>query len=196
MPKKIKKQPKYVKLLLNESVKALGRVGDVVEVTPGYARNYLVPHGIAVQPTKSNLERVEEKRQEVLREEAALREQRKAMLDKMQDLEIALERRANEMGHLFGSVTASDVAAELRNHQYDIEAEDVNLLGRIDEIGRYEVEIRFDDDLKETIRVYVAPDPDSKSAMDEYAAERKAREEADREVAARAAEAAKQAAAE
>ncbi|MEM6560442.1 MAG: 50S ribosomal protein L9 [Planctomycetota bacterium] len=194
MPKKIKKQPKTVKLLLNESVKALGRVGDVVEVSPGYARNYLVPHHIAVQPTPTNLERVEEKRQEVLRQEAELREQRAAMLSKMEGLEIALERRANEMGHLFGSVTASDVAAELRNHEYAIDAEDVNLLGRIDEVGRYDVEIRFADDLKNSIRVYVAPDPDSKAAMEEYEAEKKAREEAEKEAEERAAAAAAEAA--
>src|SRR3954468_9629351 len=95
-----------VKLLLKESIKNVGRVGDVVEVSPGYARNYLLPKGLAVEPTPNNVKKIEARRKEVERQERELREQQAALIKQMEGVEVTLERRANEQGHLFGSVTA------------------------------------------------------------------------------------------
>jgi large subunit ribosomal protein L9 len=177
--RKPKKTPKTVKLLLNESVRALGRVGDVVTVSPGYARNLLIPHHLAVKPTPSNLARVEEKRKEVLRQEALKREEQAALLKKLEGFEVSVERRANETGHLFGSVTASDIATELQAKGHEIAAEEVALANRIDEVGDYEVEIIFADDLRGPITLHVQPDAESKAGIDEYQAEQKARREAE-----------------
>jgi large subunit ribosomal protein L9 len=165
---------KTQKLLLNESVKNLGKVGDVVEVATGYARNYLLPTGVAVAPTPNNLKKVEERRKEVERQERELRSKQEAMVKKLEGLELAIERRANEQGHLFGSVGATDISRALSAQGYDIAAEDVYLPGKIDRVDKYMVEIGFAADLRAAIKVYVAPDADSKSAMDAYAAEQKA----------------------
>src|SRR5277367_3112128 len=102
-----------VKLLLNESVKNVGKVGDLVEVSPGYARNFLLPKGLAVQPTPNNVKKVEERRKEVERMEREKREQQVALIKQLAGVEVTLERRANEQGHLFGSVTATDIAKSL-----------------------------------------------------------------------------------
>ena len=177
--RKPKKTPRTVKLLLNESVRALGRVGDVVEVAPGYARNYLIPGDLAMRPTPKNLERVEEKRKEVERLEAIEREKQAALLRKVQGQRFTIERRANEQGHLFGSVTASDIAARLQQDGHDVGAQFVNLFDRIDEVGESEVELLFAEEVRGPITVVVEPDPESKTAIDEYRAEEKAREEAD-----------------
>ena len=177
--RKPKKTPRTVKLLLNESVRALGRVGDVVEVSPGYARNQLIPHHLAVRPTPANMARIEEKRKEVLRQEAERREQQAALLKRLEGHEVGVERRANETGHLFGSVTASDVAAELQAEGYDVGADQVALSNRIDEVGTYDVEIIFADDLRGPIKVNVNPDAESKAGIDEYQAEQKARRDAE-----------------
>lgn len=158
-----------VKLLLRESIKNVGRVGDVVEVSPGYARNYLLPNNLAVQPTPNNIKKVEERKKEIERQERELREQQAALIKQLEGVEVTLERRANEQGHLFGSVTATDIAKALQQQGFNVEPEDVYLPGRIDRIEKYTVTVSFAEDLKTEIKVWVSPDPDSKAAMDAYA---------------------------
>lgn len=165
-----------IKLLLNESVKHLGRVGDVVKVSPGYARNYLIPKGLAIEPTPANLKRVEARRQEIERIERERREQQQALIKQLEGIEVALERRANEQGNLFGSVSATDISKSLQEQGFNIRPDDINLPGKLDRIDSYLVEIRFAEDLLTQIKVWVAPDADSKAAID---AARKAETAAD-----------------
>ena len=155
-----------IKLLLKESIKNVGRVGDVVEVSPGYARNYLLPNDLAVQPTPGNIKKVEERRKEIEKMERERREQQAALLKQLEGVEVTLERRANENGHLFGSVSATDIAKALQAQGYNIEPEDVNLLGKLDRIEKYNVRIKFAEDLATEVKVWVAPDAESKAAID------------------------------
>src|SRR5881392_2990843 len=148
------------KLLLKESIKNVGRVGDIVEVSPGYARNYLVPRGLAVQPTPNNVKKVEARRKEIER-----REQQERMIQQLSAVEVHLERRANEQGHLFGSVTATDVAKGLQAQGFNVEPEDVNLPGKLDQVRDYSVNIKFADDLAAEIKVWVHADAESKAGM-------------------------------
>jgi large subunit ribosomal protein L9 len=157
-----------VKLLLKESIKNVGRVGDVVEVSPGYARNYLLPRDLAVQPTPNNVKKVEERRKEIERQERERREQQERMIKQLEGIEVHLERRANEQGHLFGSVTATDVARGLQAQNFNVEAADVNLPGKLDQVRDYTVTIKFAEDLKAEIKVWVHADSESKAAMDAY----------------------------
>jgi large subunit ribosomal protein L9 len=165
-----------VKLLLKESIKNVGRVGDIVEVSPGYARNYLLPRDLAVQPTPGNVKKVEERRKEIERQERERREQQAALIKQLEGVEVTLERRANEQGHLFGSVSATDISKALQAQGFNIEAGDINLPGKLDQINNYTVQVKFADDLAGDIKVWVAPDADSKAAMD---AARKAAKDAE-----------------
>lgn len=169
---------KTQKLLLNKSIKHVGRAGDVVEVSSGYARNYLVPNGIAVQPTPNNLKRVEALKAEALRIEKEQRAQQEVLIGKLSSVEVAIERRANEHGHLFGSVSATDISKALAAQGFEVEAGDIYLPGKLDKIDKYNVDIGFADDLRATIKVYVSPDPDSKIAIDAYQKDRAAQEAA------------------
>ena len=162
-----------VKLLLKESIKNVGRVGDVVEVSPGYARNYLLPKDLAVEPTPGNVKKIEARRKEVERLESEKREQQKQLIEKLAGVEVTLERRANEQGHLFGSVSATDIAKSLQAQGYQVEPDDVVLPGRLDQINNYTVKVKFAEELETDIKVWVAPDAESKAAID---AARKARE--------------------
>lgn len=157
-----------VKLLLKESIKNVGRVGDIVEVSPGYARNYLLPRDLAVQPTPNNVKKVEERRKEIERQERERREGQERMIKQLEGVEVHLERRANEQGHLFGSVTATDVAKGLQAQKFNIEPEDVNLPGKLDQVRDYAVTIKFADDLSAEIKVWVHADAESKAAMEAY----------------------------
>jgi large subunit ribosomal protein L9 len=155
-----------VKLLLNESVKHVGRVGDVVEVSPGYARNYLLPHGLAVEPTPGNLKKVEARKKEIEKIERERREQQAALIKQLEGVEVTLERRANEQGHLYGAVSATEIAKALQTQGFNINADDINLPGKLDRIEKYNVTVAFADDLKTEVKVWVAPDADSKAAIE------------------------------
>src|SRR5512134_1325282 len=116
-----------VKLLLKESIKHVGKVGDIVEVSPGYARNFLLPKDLAVEPTPNNIKKIEARKKEIERLEEQRRAQQAEVVKKLEGVEVMLERRANEQGHLFGSVSATDIALQLQAQGYAVEADDINL---------------------------------------------------------------------
>ncbi len=155
-----------VKLLLKESIKNVGRVGDVVEVSSGYARNYLLPQDLAVQPTPGNIKKVEERRKEIEKMERDRRDQQAALLKTLEGVEVTLERRANENGNLFGSVSATDISKALQAQGYNVEPDDINLPVKLDRIEKYTVKIRFAEELETDLKVWVAPDAESKAAID------------------------------
>ncbi|MGA2583649.1 MAG: 50S ribosomal protein L9 [Tepidisphaeraceae bacterium] len=158
-----------IKLLLNESVKNVGKVGDIVEVSPGYARNYLVPKGLAVKPTAGNVKKIEARRLEIERLEQEKRSHQAAIIAKLAGVEVTLERKANEQGHLFGSVSATDISKALKAQGYEVNPDDVLLPGKLDRIDTYTVRIKFVEDLATDLKVWVAPDSESKALIDSAA---------------------------
>ena len=157
---------KTVKLLLNESIKNVGRVGDVVEVSAGFARNHLIPAGRACQPTPGNLKKVEERKKEIERIERERREQQAALIKQLEGVEVTLERKANDQGHLYGAVSATDVARALQAQGFNIEANDISLPGKVDHIDTYMVTVSLAEDLKTEVKVWVAPDAESKATIE------------------------------
>jgi len=155
-----------VKLLLKESVKNVGRVGDVVEVSPGFARNYLLPQHLAVEPTPGNMKKIESRRQEIERLEREKRADQERLIKQLEGVEVTLERRANEQGHLFGSVSATDIAKALQTQGFNINPDDVNLPGRLDRIDTFTVQVKLAEDLKGDVKVWVAPDAESKALIE------------------------------
>ena len=155
-----------IKLLLKESIKSVGKVGDVVEVSPGYARNYLLPKDLAVAPTPNNVKKIELRRQEIEKQERERREQQAVLIKKLEGVEVTLERRANEQGTLFGSVSATDISKALQTQGYNINPDDIYLPGKLNRIDVYTVKVQFAEDLATDMKVYVAPDAESKAAMD------------------------------
>src|SRR3954471_3327257 len=142
-----------VKLLLKESIKNVGRVGDIVDVSPGYARNYLLPRDLAVEPTPNNVKKIEARRQEIEKQERERRDQQAAMLTRLAGVELTLERRANEFGTLYGAVSATEIAKGLQALGYNVQPDDVNLPGKLDRIDTYQVRIRFAEDLETEVKV-------------------------------------------
>jgi large subunit ribosomal protein L9 len=155
-----------VKLLLQESVKHVGKVGDVVEVSPGYARNFLLPQRLAVEPTPNNLKKIEVRRQEIEKQERELREQQQTLIGKLAGVEVTLERRANEQGNLYGAVSATDISRALQAQGYNVEPDDVYLPGKLDRIETYQVVVKFAEGIETELKVWVAPDADSREAIE------------------------------
>ena len=132
-----------MELLLTKNVEHLGRLGEVVKVTPGYARNYLLPRGLAVMVTKQNLIDIEK-----ARELEAIAEQNrvsslKELAAKITEASVTIEGRANEEGHLFGSVVGAQIAAALRSKGVPVEDKQVRLEQPLKEIGVFDVEVHL-----------------------------------------------------
>ena len=144
-----------MELLLKQNVEHLGRTGDVVDVKPGYARNYLLPRGMAVLVTKSNIAEVERARAQAIAEEEARVAGLKEMGNKLADVSVTIEGKANEDGHLFGSVNASQIAAALREKDIAVDDKMVRLENPLKEIGVYDVTIHLHADVEAPIKVWV-----------------------------------------
>ncbi len=144
-----------MELLLKQRIDSLGRVGDVVDVKPGYARNYLMPLGLAVPVTKANLAQLDKARAEALVEEAQRLEQLKGQIKELGDTSITIEGRANDEGHLFGSVSKAQIVAALTEKGFPVEERHVRLEQPLREIGVFDVPVVLHSDLEATIKVWV-----------------------------------------
>src|SRR5262245_9546003 len=128
-----------LKLVLTEDVQYLGKQGDVVEVRPGYARNYLIPRGMATVPTEHNLRLLERYKIRVRQAKEARIADLKALAEQINKLEgVTIQAAATTEGHLYGSVGPADVAKALRGRNLPVDAEMVRT-DPIKEAGVYEV---------------------------------------------------------
>jgi large subunit ribosomal protein L9 len=144
-----------MEIILRQAVENLGKPGDVVKVKSGYARNYLLPHGLAYEATPGNLKRIQQERDRL---EAAENERRGAaqgIAEKLEQVSLTFSARVGEEGKLFGSVTAADVAQQLEAQGFHIEKRHIDLPEPIKALGVYRVPIRLHADVKPEVRVWV-----------------------------------------
>jgi len=144
-----------MKVLLCEDIKKLGWLGDVVEVNEGYARNYLLPQGLAKVATDGNIRSIA--KEKAKRSEERLRERRRIekAAEAVNGAEAVLAARANEQGVLFGSVSEPLIAANLRAQGFEVADEIIKLPEHIKNLGTHEVTLRFAEDVTATVRVVV-----------------------------------------
>ncbi len=145
-------------LLLLETVENLGIVGDVVKVKSGYARNYLLPHGVAEPPTPTKVEALKEQRATAQAELAAVRSEREKITQELIGASISMERSCNDQGQLYGSVTQRDISDAMIAAGYGVDVRAVRLSHPIRHIGDYHVPIQFDKDLRSEVTVTIKAD--------------------------------------
>ena len=105
---------KQIELLLLETIDNLGLVGDVVKVRPGYARNFLLPRGLAEPPSDDKIAALAEKREQARAEQARIQAEHESLIEKVHNYEITIERAANDQGVLFGGVSQHEIAEALK----------------------------------------------------------------------------------
>ena len=149
---------KKVELLLNRTIENLGLVGDVVKVKPGFARNYLLPHGFGEAPTAEKIEALKDLRAKAQAELAKLRGEREALIARMEGVAIKLIRSVNDAGILYGAVTQRDISDQLVADGYPVDMRAVRLQNPIRRIGHYSCVIQLDRDLRTEISIDVLPD--------------------------------------
>jgi large subunit ribosomal protein L9 len=144
-----------MEIILRQAVENLGTTGDVVKVKAGYARNYLLPHGLAYEATPGNLKRIQQERERL---EAAENERRGAaqtLAERLEQVSLTFSARVGEEGKLFGSVTAADIAQQLESQGFHLEKRQIDLHEPIKALGVYRVPIRLHADVKPEVRVWV-----------------------------------------
>ena len=146
-----------MEVILIENIEKLGKVGDVVKVKDGYARNYLIPKKKVLRANKENLKVFDEKKSVIEAEEKKRKEKSEEIAKKIKNLEIIIIRNAAENGQLYGSVTSKDIVKEIvLLNKIELLNEQINLKKTLKSIGVYEVEISVYTDLKIKILVIVA----------------------------------------
>lgn len=142
-------------ILLREDIDTLGGRGEIVKVRAGYARNYLLPQGLATLATKGNLKQIEQEREALLKKAAVEKATAEAQKEQMGTIELAFERKAGEGGTLFGSVTSMDIADALQAKGYEIDRRKISLKDAIKETGEYTVKVKLHRDVMLEVPVTV-----------------------------------------
>jgi large subunit ribosomal protein L9 len=145
-----------VKIVLRDDVENIGRKGDLIEVTDGYARNFLVPRGLAMKATKGVVQQAEAMRRNREARDARDREAAQALADQLTGKRIELRARAGEGGRMFGSVTSADVADAVRAQTgVEVDRRKTQLAEPIKELGAVEVPVKLHADVEVTLTVDV-----------------------------------------
>ena len=144
-----------MEIILRQAVENLGKPGDVVKVKPGYARNYLLPRGLAYEATPGNLKRIQQERDRLESAENARRDTAQGLAEKLEQVSLTFSARVGEDGKLFGSVTTTDIAQQLESQGFHVEKRQSDLHEPIKALGVYRIPIRLHADVKPEIRVWV-----------------------------------------
>jgi large subunit ribosomal protein L9 len=151
-----------MQLVLTEDVANLGRQGDLVEVKPGYGRNYLLPNGLATVPTEHNLRLLERYKQRVQAAREARIADVRVLAEQIQRVTVTIEAHANEEGHLYGSVGAPEISKALKAQNLGVEPDMVKLEGPIRECALYAVKVHLGHEIESEVKVLVVRQADKK----------------------------------
>lgn len=146
-----------MELMLIEDVMHVGRQGDVVEVRPGYGRNYLIPMGLATFVTPQAKARIDKHRSNVEALRIARVAELKVLAKKLEAVSVTIEANATAEGHLYGSVAAADIIAALDKEGFTVGLEQVQLEGALKELGLYHVKLKLAEEVEPEIKVWVVP---------------------------------------
>ena len=145
-----------MKVVLRDDVENVGRKGDLIEVTDGFARNYLVPRGLAMKATKGVVQQSEAMRRNRAARDARDRESAQALADQLSGKRIEIRARAGEGGRLFGSVTAADVVDAVRSQTgVELDRRKTQLAEPLKELGPAEVPVKLHSDVEVTLELDV-----------------------------------------
>lgn len=144
-----------MEVILRQAVENLGHPGDLVKVSAGFARNYLLPRGVAVAATEGNKKRIAQEKARLEAAEAARRQTAEEYASKVEQISLTFSARVGEEGKLFGSVTAADIAQQLVAQGHHIEKRQIDLNEPIKALGVYRVPIKLHADVKPEIKVWV-----------------------------------------
>ena len=144
-----------MEVILTENISGLGREGDIVKVSDGYARNFLIPKQLAVEAIEKNRRLLEHKSRQKINQDARQRKEAEKLASELANLSCTIPMRAGETDRLFGSVTAMDIAKALKEQVFEVDRRKIELNEPIKELGAFTVPIRINADVVAHVRVLV-----------------------------------------
>jgi len=145
-----------MKVILKENIETLGKIGDIVKVAPGYARNYLIPKGLALEATTRNAKELEHAKRQMEYKRNKVLEQARHLADKIQSTTLNLVHNAGEGDKLFGSVTNMELAESLKQQGLEIDRKIILLAEPIKHLWEYEVPVKIHPDVTASLKVVVS----------------------------------------
>jgi large subunit ribosomal protein L9 len=136
-----------MKVILKEDVRNIGTMGQIVDVADGYARNFLVPKGLAVDANVKNIRALEHAKKTIQEKAKKIRGQAQELSDKIANMTIMIKAKSGEEGKLFGSVTSMDIAEQMKNQGIDIDKKKIVIEEPIKRLGSYSVGIKLHSDV-------------------------------------------------
>lgn len=145
-----------MKVLLKNDVPKIGKKGELLDVKEGYARNFLIPNGLAIEATGGTMKQYEEEKRAGERKKAKEKEDAQALAAKIKGTTITLKHKAGDEGRLFGSITSTEIAEALKQKGFDIDKKQVVLDDPIRLVGSHDVKIKLHSEVAASLHVEVA----------------------------------------
>jgi large subunit ribosomal protein L9 len=147
-----------MKVILKEEIRKLGKMGQIVDVADGYARNYLVPRGLAVEANTKNIRSMEHAKKIIQEKSKKLKDSAENFASRISSMTLTIKAKAGEEEKLFGSVTTMDIAEALLNEGIEIDKKKISLEEPIKRLGSYSVQIKLHPDVSVPLNIQVIPE--------------------------------------
>jgi len=147
-----------MKVILREDIKNLGQAGEIVNVSVGYARNYMIPKQLAVEANTKNLKEFEHQKKIIMNKAVKVKEAMKDTADKLSKITLTIKSKAGEEDKLFGSVTNMDIAEALKEEGFEIDKKKIYIDEPIKRLGTYSVNVKIHPDISSQIKIQVIPE--------------------------------------
>jgi len=130
-----------MEIILTSNIKKLGKIGDIVKVKDGYARNFLLPNNRAIRKNPENIKKLEEQRKEIEKNESIIKKEAEEKILKLNKIKIKFIKESDENGQLYGSIQAKEILQAIKEQSIEIKAENLIIRKQIRSVGDHEIEI-------------------------------------------------------
>lgn len=144
-----------MKVILTENIMPLGQIGQIVNVAPGYARNYLLPQGLALEATGKNVGELEHRKRILARKREQVRQEMLSLAEKLNQVQIVFKRKVVEEDKLYGSVSAADILSALDERGFELARKSVQLDQPIKALGEFAVPVRVDAQIVAEVKLVI-----------------------------------------
>jgi len=144
-----------MKVILAENIPSLGEIGEIVNVAPGYARNFLLPQGMALVATGNNVRELDHKKRMMAQKREKVRQQMLSLAEKLNHASIVMRRKVSEEDKLYGSVSSADISGALKDQGFDLPRKSVQMEQPIRQLGEYTVSVRVDSQITAQVKLIV-----------------------------------------
>ncbi len=144
-----------MEVILKQDIEKIGKAGAVIKVKGGYARNFLIPNGLAVPLTPANLKRLEQEKQKKIYELEKVKKESEALGERLANLSLTLPALTQEGDRLYGGISSQDIAAALKEEGFDIEKNSIVLEEPIKSLGIYEIPVKLHPEVTAKIKVWI-----------------------------------------